>query len=462
MRRNLILLFIFLVSNLIINGQDIRERLFNGADKVKKEAINARAELLSPGYFKDAMDYYTDADKSLQDGDDLEDIRTTIGKSILYFNRSIESANIAVEKFKNTLTARADAEKVNAVELAVKSWNAAEKKLFSAAVEIEKNDMTDAEEYSFEAEKFFRQSELEAIKIQYLDSTWQVIKDAKEFGAEKFAPILLAYAVQQVDYAEKELEENRYNNSYAKTLNSDALSEAKHSINITEILKQFDDEDKTREELILYYEKPLSEIAQKLEIDPRFNNGYEKLKNEIISEINKYYKLKTEYADLQAELEQYKSKMREAEGMKAQLDEIQKFEETYQDVKNMFSLSEAIVLREDNKIILRLTAINFAPGSSVLDPKDFGTLTKVQNAIKKFPGSNLVVEGHTDSDGKSDKNLELSQKRADAVFHYLFANLNIDREKIYAVGYGDNRPIASNKTDAGKVKNRRIDVIIKP
>jgi len=141
---------------------------------------------------------------------------------------------------------------------------------------------------------------------------------------------------------------------------------------------------------------------------------------------------------------------------------IEDYETRYNNVKKMFTPSEARVLRKEGNIIIRLTSIKFASGSSVISPKYFSVLTKVQNSIKKFPESHIVVEGHTDSDGKGDKNLSLSQRRADAVFQYLFANLDIERDQIYAVGFGETKPIASNETDAGKEKNRRIDIIIKP
>jgi OOP family OmpA-OmpF porin len=69
------------------------------------------------------------------------------------------------------------------------------------------------------------------------------------------------------------------------------------------------------------------------------------------------------------------------------------------------------------------------------------------------------IQGHTDNAGKSDKNLLLSQKRADACKAYL-VNKGIAAERLTAKGFGDTVPVADNKTAAGKAKNRRVEFIL--
>jgi outer membrane protein OmpA-like peptidoglycan-associated protein len=90
-------------------------------------------------------------------------------------------------------------------------------------------------------------------------------------------------------------------------------------------------------------------------------------------------------------------------------------------------------------------------------------LSKVQNAINIFPGSEITVEGHTDSFGGDEVNLRLSQERAEAVRQYLLANMrNLSADQVKAVGYGESKPIANNETAEGRAKNRRIDIVITP
>ena len=70
----------------------------------------------------------------------------------------------------------------------------------------------------------------------------------------------------------------------------------------------------------------------------------------------------------------------------------------------------------------------------------------------------LAVTGGADSVGGADANYELSQKRAEAVIQYLAQNYSVPANKFYLIGLGKDKPVASNKSDAGRAKNRRVDV----
>jgi outer membrane protein OmpA-like peptidoglycan-associated protein len=72
------------------------------------------------------------------------------------------------------------------------------------------------------------------------------------------------------------------------------------------------------------------------------------------------------------------------------------------------------------------------------------------------------VQGHTDSYGSDEQNLQLSNQRAEAVKQYLLANSNLDASRVEAFGYGESKPIASNETTEGRAANRRVEVVIHP
>jgi len=93
-------------------------------------------------------------------------------------------------------------------------------------------------------------------------------------------------------------------------------------------------------------------------------------------------------------------------------------------------------------------------------PEYFSLLRKVKDSIKEFPESHILLEGHTDSIGNPSTNKRLSEERAKAVREYIIANMEISREQITAIGYGDTKPVASNKTSEGRELNRRIDIVI--
>ena len=102
--------------------------------------------------------------------------------------------------------------------------------------------------------------------------------------------------------------------------------------------------------------------------------------------------------------------------------------------------------------------IVFVSGKADLDAKKCErTLKSIDATIRQYPGFKVQIEGHTDNKGKAASNLALSQKRAEAVVAWLVANLQTPADRMTAKGFGDTQAIASNKTAAGRAKNRRVD-----
>ncbi|HSM92498.1 MAG TPA: OmpA family protein [Anaeromyxobacteraceae bacterium] len=100
--------------------------------------------------------------------------------------------------------------------------------------------------------------------------------------------------------------------------------------------------------------------------------------------------------------------------------------------------------------------IRFETGKATIDPASTGTLDEVAEIVKANPAiTKMTIEGHTDSVGDAALNKQLSQDRADAVKSYL-AGKGIEGDRMTAVGYGSEQPIASNDTDDGRAKNRRV------
>jgi outer membrane protein OmpA-like peptidoglycan-associated protein len=89
--------------------------------------------------------------------------------------------------------------------------------------------------------------------------------------------------------------------------------------------------------------------------------------------------------------------------------------------------------------------------------KSFDALKEVAIILKENPTLKLSIEGHTDNVGKASQNLSLSQKRANAVKKYLVSQ-GIDNDRLTAVGYGQEKPVADNKTSEGQAKNRRVEL----
>jgi outer membrane protein OmpA-like peptidoglycan-associated protein len=108
---------------------------------------------------------------------------------------------------------------------------------------------------------------------------------------------------------------------------------------------------------------------------------------------------------------------------------------------------------------MTLDDVAFAPGKAALRPEVRSNLGKVVAFVNKDPGKAIRIEGHTDSRGNANANQLLSQKRAEALRDALVA-AGVERSRITAIGLGESQPAASNDTDEGRARNRRVDVIL--
>ena len=101
--------------------------------------------------------------------------------------------------------------------------------------------------------------------------------------------------------------------------------------------------------------------------------------------------------------------------------------------------------------------VHFDTNKSDIKPKYHAELKKLADFLSEFPDATGVIAGHTDNVGNKAANMKLSQRRADSIRTYLIEKFGVAPERVKAVGYGPTKPIASNKTKAGKEKNRRIE-----
>ncbi|MFX2258051.1 OmpA family protein [Acinetobacter variabilis] len=123
-------------------------------------------------------------------------------------------------------------------------------------------------------------------------------------------------------------------------------------------------------------------------------------------------------------------------------------------LNTQFSLNQA-----EQQIIdaaLKNRIIEFESGSAILATSGVQILDEMAVVLKRVRGKKVKILGHTDSSGDADKNIILSQQRADAVKTYLI-HKNIPAESLSTEGLGSNKPVADNTTSEGRKKNRRIE-----
>lgn len=128
-------------------------------------------------------------------------------------------------------------------------------------------------------------------------------------------------------------------------------------------------------------------------------------------------------------------------------------QEENKDVAIKLNVEEAEVLKKafDN--------LEFATAKDIIKPESLTSLDELAALMKKKPNWRLKISGHTDNQGDKAKNLKLSEKRAKAVQNYLVSK-GIAADRFKAEWFGSKKPIADNKTEAGRQKNRRVEMLI--
>lgn len=117
--------------------------------------------------------------------------------------------------------------------------------------------------------------------------------------------------------------------------------------------------------------------------------------------------------------------------------------------------------KEDKaKVELAIKTVQFETGKAVLLPNSKKVLDDVATVLLKYPEYNLSIVGHTDNTGKAEMNQKLSESRAKACYDYLVSK-GVPAARLSHTGYGDTKPIADNKTAAGRATNRRTDFDLK-
>ncbi|MGB8622255.1 MAG: OmpA family protein [Paracoccaceae bacterium] len=107
-----------------------------------------------------------------------------------------------------------------------------------------------------------------------------------------------------------------------------------------------------------------------------------------------------------------------------------------------------------------LSDLDFGTGSSQLGLGQYSSLKALARYLLEYPDRSVTLVGHTDSEGALDTNMALSRKRAESVRARLVQDFNVPADQIKAQGVGYLAPVASNLTDDGRMKNRRVEVIL--
>src|ERR1051326_3190229 len=388
------------------------------------------------------------------------------------------------------MSSRTDAMSAGAQKFSAKLWDKAEEQFKRAARSLEEGDVGSARKSGTDAEAVYRSAELEAIKTNYLAPARELLLQAEKIHVQDDAPATLGRARTLGLQVEEILKRNRYDTDSARQLAREAKYEAAHAIYLHETIQRMKKEEKTFEDAMLEAEAQFQRVAGSLGLQARFDSGYDAPVRDAVGAIrekdakeaqaaeklvaagdaingkeNEIENLRQQVSSMESRLgtlNEAERKLQETgKELERKLDVQRTQEGTIRGVSGMFTVEEGNVVRDGDNIIIRLYGLTFDVGKSTIEPEFYPLLSKVQDAIKKFPHCRVDVEGHTDSQGSDDANQSLSEKRAKSVAEYFMANMNVDLA-VNSQGYGESRPIASNDTPEGRAKNRRIDIVITP
>ena len=133
------------------------------------------------------------------------------------------------------------------------------------------------------------------------------------------------------------------------------------------------------------------------------------------------------------------------------------------DMRDALATSEAAaVSREGNLLAVTFKGdVTFDTNSTEVRLGLYSEINRVAGVLNQYPNTLIRVEGHTDSKGSDEFNMNLSKRRADTV-KTLLVQRGVADSRIEVVGFGETMPVATNDTEAGRQKNRRVEIKIAP
>ncbi|HEX7344969.1 MAG TPA: OmpA family protein [bacterium] len=446
-------------------------------EALQSEARGKRAELLSPASYAAAQRAYARAQADSATGKSADRISRSLIEAREALKTAITNSELILFTFPELIKAYDDAAAQQASEFVPKTYAQAQSAFTSIISLMEDGDLAQARSKAPEAKDLLRQAELEAIQQEILGVSRDLLKQASIAGAENRAPISYQEAKEAIGEAEAFIAADRYNKSAARDRAQMASYLCRRAAFFTNWITTLRKEDANWEKLIRQFEAELASVGSTMHMDLEFDQDFDLPAQAILASIRSLQEDRTHLQEELAErddqigrLEAEMGKLRtesgkyvaELESKREELERRKQIENKIGDINGNFKPEEGMVLQQGEKIILRLTGLRFNSGSSAIRSENFPLLNKAQQAIREFPDWRIEIQGHTDSQGDEQENLELSQKRSEAVRTYLMQNMNLAEETISALGFGESQPVASNENSAGRAANRRIEIILTP
>lgn len=498
-----------------LSAQTLAQAGYQKLSQLVDSAIVMEADVFAPKMWKKASKALTKAEEAINRSKKPKTIDKHVGEATEYVENAIKATEVAKLSLSEYLPARTKAQEASAKALVPKLYNKAELQFKKATAKVESGNVKSGLKEATKSTPMFSNVEMEAIKIAILGSADKLIDKAMADDAEKYALSTLDKARTALTKAHAILRNDRYNRTDAVEEAHRAEYEARHASNIAMSVRSLKRNDQAWEKLMMLYEIQMNRVGEAAGMSfLPYDDGPLAAADSLINRINELKAGKTQLKsesdhlaegvtdqlirtldrmgqssddadpialagildeqvvaiiaqrdELSKQLEHRNSELAELttehERTSANLAERTAREEKFKTAKRVLNPSEGEVLfNSSNDIVLRLSGLSFDVGKSDIKDEHIPLVEKVKQVIDMFPHSRLIVEGHTDASGEAVSNQQLSEKRAFAVMQYLRQSILIPADQIKAIGYGADKPIASNQTKDGRAKNRRIDIIL--
>jgi len=460
-------IWLVMIFSLIVTGCSTNEALNEAAlneqypsvqDLKHELAVNKGKELdlLSPAAFKKANNSYQEAVKLASKDNPKSNEYARDGFSQLAVART--NADTTRYLLEDVLTARKKAVDASANERLFPEFKVAEKDLLGLTTMIESGDVEKAKRELPKILAVYQGLELEALKIETVESAKVAINNAHEREIEDLAPKTLKLAEEEYQLALNVLDADLNNRTKAEVHAKKSLWYAQQANEIADVVIHFDSSEYTDEDKVLWYQGQISSLVSPMTKEVSYN-----LPNkEVIKGLNANIQtlldtnialldsLESTAAGKQLALLQSQEILRESETLSKKVSFIE----------TLFSTKEADVYRQNDNVLIRAHGFDFPSGYSEIESTNFALVNKVIEAVNQFPDSNVVVSGHTDNIGNDDLNMQLSEDRAKKVAKFLNEVGRVDMTRINFEGYGKTQPVADNSTKEGRAANRRVEILI--
>lgn len=422
-------------------------------DAEVKDAKAKGSEYLAPESYATALESLNDAMNAAYNNktDAASETATAVTEGLNVIDKVKSDTASSQQLLSEVLVVRERALKAGVATLQAEKLAEVDKKLKKTSALIEEGNIEKAKQRRPELLEGYTQLELTALKQGTAEQAKSAIANAKKQGAEKYAPKTLARAEEEMTLAVTILDADRTKTEEADVQANKAKWLAERSAAITETVKDFDRRDYTKEDIVLWHQAQLSTVNEPIGGQLPFNKPSDEVVLSLKASIDKLKTAEIGYSKKLAATE------KERLAMEAKDRAVNKQFET---VQAMFTANEANVYLQRQNVLISAHGFQFPTGVSEIQTANFPLMNKIIRAIKLFPNSRIEISGHTDSTGSDNINKSISQARAGKVGKFLTDVGEIDSKRITTIGYGESRPLATNKTAAGRAENRRVEIKI--